>query len=357
MTTTQRYLHPAVERELASPASNGGRHNQILRVLPCLVGDGWTQEELFALLRARYPADFPDAEIVQLIDWGLNHNFEPSRSNTGQQNGAYREYKLKREPPRLAPLTPEQRQQRAKAKRRAWIQNTLDWLQGFRADEADLWERSALRPPDDIADDAEVMFRNLYGRGELVNVCPDYFLRRDKAFPHGGGLTKSATEWIRYLQTEPVPQSDAGCWFRINPVKDRHGSGQAGSYTDTDIAIFRWHLLESDVLPLELQLALWARLRLPIGLILDSGGRSYHALVKSYARSLAAYRKESKYLVAKLERFGLDSGNKNPSRFSRLPGAYRSIGARKDAELPGSSQIAQRILFLNPQPRKGQAIF
>jgi hypothetical protein len=353
----ERYLHPSVERELASPSGQGDRHNQILRVLPYLLGDGWTPEELFNLFRSTYPADFPGSEIRELIDWGLSRDFHPSRGNTGQQNGALKaHYTLKALPPKLMPLTLEQRQKRQQQKTKACQQETLRWLQGFRVHEHDLWEHSSIRLPEELSQDALVVFRHLFTRAHLVNVCPDYFVRGAKAFPHGGGLTKSATEWIQYLQTLPVPQSEAGCWVRINPVRDRRGSGAAGSYTDADIEVFRWHLLESDSLPLELQLALWARLRLPIGMILDSGGRSYLAWVKSYALSPVAYQTESEYLVNKLERFGIDRGNKNPSRFTRLPGVMRSPGARKTEPL-GQGQAAQQIIYLNPQPKKGASIF
>jgi hypothetical protein len=355
---TKHFLHPAVERELASPSAEGDRHNQILRVLPCLVGDGWTGEEVFELLRSRYPVNFPDIEIRKLIEWGLSRDFEPSRANSQQQNGQKKYYRLQSRPRQFVLLTPEQRAQRHQEKIQTWIRNTLDWLDGFRADEADLLERSPIRPFDDITTDAGLVFRHLYGRGELVNVCPDYSLREGKAQPCGAGLTFAAIEWCHRLQVGPLPQSDAGCWIRINPVKVRCGSGRGGSFTDADIGIYRFHLLESDQLPLQLQLALFSRLRLPLALILDSGGRSYHAWVKSYARTEIQYRAETDFLVGRLARFGIDRGNRNPSRFSRLPGVMRSIGARKTAGLPGSrGQVAQRILYLNSQPKKGVSIF
>jgi hypothetical protein len=355
---TERFLHPAVERELANPSPEGDRHNQILRVLPCLVGDGWDRDELFELLRSRYPADFPDAEIVELIDWGLSRDFEPSRAKSKEQNGQKKHYKLQSQPRQWVSLTPEKRARREKEKISAWIKNTCDWTAGFRVGEADVLERSPIRPLDDIAEDAQLLFRHLYGRGELVNICPDYTLRDGKAQPCGAGLTFAAIEWCHHLEIGSLPQSEAGAWIRINPVKGRRGSGRGGSFTDADIETYRYHLLESDQLPLDLQLTLFSRLRLPIALILDSGGRSYHAWVKSYARTEIGYRAETDFLFSRLARFGLDRSNRNPSRFSRLPGVMRSIGARNQTGLPGSpNQIPQRILFLNPQPQKGRAIF
>jgi hypothetical protein len=352
---SERYLHPAVERELASPSTEGDRHNQILRVLPYLVGDGWRRQELFELFRSRYPSEFPDVEIRQLVDWGLSRDFQPSRANR-QHNGLVQRCKLPYEPHKLVPLTPEQRKKREEQKARACQLELLKWLNGFRVHEYDLWEKSPVRPTDEISQDAELLFRHLFGRGELSNVCTKYTPRGGKAQPCGAGMTMAALDWCRYLQSEPVPQSQAGAWVRINPLKAKLGSGRSGSFTDSDVEEFRYHLLESDALPLELLLALLVRLRLPIAMILDTGGRSYHAWVKSYARTLNGYRAESDYLTGKLDRFGIDRGNKNPSRFSRLPGAMRTIGARK-TEPPGLSQVAQRILYLNPQPKKGVSIF
>jgi hypothetical protein len=358
----ERYLHSAVECELARPSTEGDRHNQILRVLPYLVGDGWNRGELFELFRSRYPLDFPDVEIRQLVDWGLSRDFEPSQGNSQRRNGIERHYTFNREFQKLRPLTPEQRAQREKEKVSTWINNAESFLRGFRAGEYDLWERSTIRPLDPIgsldclAADAEMVFRHLFGRGELINLCADYTLRQGKAQPCGAGLTCAAIEWCQRLSSQEAPQSAAGCWIRINPLKSRAGSGKKGAFTDGDVAAYRYHLLESDVLPLDLQLSLLSRLRLPIALILDSGGRSYHAWVASYARSPIGYQAESECLQAQLEHFGFDRGNKNPSRFSRLPGVMRTIGARK-TEPPATNQVAQRIVYLNPTPKKRTAIF
>jgi hypothetical protein len=184
----ERFLHPAVERELARPSSEGDRHNQILRVLPSLRGDGWSGDKLFELIRSRYSADFPDAEIRALIDWAQSRDFQPSRGN----NGANCQYKLDPELRKSMPLTPEQRAQREKEKITTWIRNAEGFLVGERVDEHELWEHSPIRPSDNIAQDAELMFRYLYDQGELINVCWDYTLRDQKAQPCGAGVTMTA---------------------------------------------------------------------------------------------------------------------------------------------------------------------
>ena len=100
----------------------------------------------------------------------------------------------------------------------------------------------------------------------------------------------------------------------------RQGSGKGGAYTDADIARFCYHLFEIDSVPLELQLSLFCKINVPITLISDSGGRSYHALVKSFARTRSEYEAESEYLHEIYGAFGVDPKNRNPSRYSRLPG-------------------------------------
>jgi hypothetical protein len=64
--------------------------------------------------------------------------------------------------------------------------------------------------------------------------------------------------------------------------------------------------------------------------------------VRIDAGTLEEYRATVAKMLALLERFGVDSKNKNPSRLSRLPGVIRRIGAEGDGR--------QRLLYLNPSP-------
>ena len=348
---TEPYLHPKVEAELARPSTEGDRHNQVLRVLPHLCGDGWSKEQIWEKLRRIYDANFSDEELEALIDWGLAQNFEPTKGNCSQHPNRNQQAKASMAQARriAVALSPEQRQE-------LFVANTLRFLGRWRVEEYELWERSPIRPPEMIAGDAQLIFHHLFGRGELINVCANYTLREAKAQPCGPGLSMPAIQWCQYLDSQPPPQSHAGCWIRINPLKTRRGSVRGGSFRDEDVAIYRYHLLESDRLPMELQLALWSRLVLPIALILDSAGRSYHAWIKSYARTALEYRAESDYLLSVMEPYGIDRSNRNPSRFSRLPGVYRSIGARK-TQPTGSGGVAQQIIFLSPDPKKRTSIF
>jgi len=170
---------------------------------------------------------------------------------------------------------------------------------------------------------------------------------QQKTNPKGAGTTLLRDDWIRWIRKGGVPQSKAGAWVRPNPVK-QHGTGANGAPCDSDVTSFRFCLLESDDLPLDLQLSFWARLPLPIAAIITTGGRSVHAWVKLNCENVGEYQKLVARIYELLARFGLCLSNKNPSRLSRLPGAQREIGKRGDGP--------QKLFYLNPEPR-GAPIF
>ena len=193
-----------------------------------------------------------------------------------------------------------------------------------------------------------MLFAALYDKDDFLNVVTDFTIERqkdgnEKANPKGAGKTLLRDDWMRSIRDHGVPQSEAGAWIRPNPVK-QHGTGKSGAPCDADVTSYRFCLLESDDLPLDLQLSLWARLPLPIAAIIDSGGRSAHAWVMlncSSCRRIPSKSISHLHVVGSIWRL---QSNKNPSRLSRLPGAQREIGKREDG--------AQRLLYLNPEPTR-----
>lgn len=118
---------------------------------------------------------------------------------------------------------------------------------------------------------------------------------------------------------------DAGAWIRFNPIKE----GCAGSKNE-EIAEYRHCLIESDEMSIDAQLATIRRLRLPCAAIVNSGGKSVHAIVKIDAgNDLKLYKERVAFLFEILERekFTVDKACKNPARLSRMPGVWR--GTRK----------------------------
>jgi hypothetical protein len=196
--------------------------------------------------------------------------------------------------------------------------------------------------------DALMVFAALYGKDDFLNVVTDFTIEqqkggKQKANPRGPGKTLLRDDWMRSIRDRGAPQSAAGAWIRPNPVK-QHGTGKSGAPCDSDVTSYRFCLLESDDVPLDLQLSLWARLPLPIAAIIDSGGRSVHAWVMLNCSTAEEYQTKVNRIYTLLARFRICQNNKNPSRLSRLPGAQRMIGNRGDG--------AQRLLYLDPEPRE-----
>ena len=219
------------------------------------------------------------------------------------------------------------------------------WLGDFRCDECDLWHVSPWRPLEDWRVDPVMLCAALYDKEEHINVVTDFTIEEKdggrKANPSGAGRTMLRDDWMRSIRDYGAPQSEAGAWIRPNPVK-RHGTGKNGTPCDCDVTSYRFCLLESDDLPSDLQLSLWARLPLPIATIIDSGGRSVHAWVMLNCSTAKEYQAKVNRIYTLLAQFGLCPSNKNPSRMSRLPGAQREVGKHGDG--------AQRLLYLNPDP-------
>ena len=110
----------------------------------------------------------------------------------------------------------------------------------------------------------------------------------------------------------------AGAWIRFNPL---NGEG----VRNTDIASFKYALVESDSLDIGKQLSIIHQLELPVAAVVYSGAKSIHAIVKVDASDNKEYRERVNYLYKICDKNGLevDNQNKNPSRLSRMPGVIR----------------------------------
>lgn len=113
-------------------------------------------------------------------------------------------------------------------------------------------------------------------------------------------------------------KGDDGCYVRINPL-DGHGDG------NSNVTRFANALIESDEDDIETQYAIYRKLELPIRFLVHSGHHSLHAIVKVDALNIGEYRERVTFLYAFCAKNGLhvDEANKNPSRYSRMPGVRR----------------------------------
>jgi|ERR1044071_426054 hypothetical protein len=207
-----------------------------------------------------------------------------------------------------------------------------------RCTEADIAAQSPVRILDEPFGQTVFFLKNLYDINDQINIVWDYTPNGpDKAAPTGYGKTQSMGEWVGrdFYNTHEVPQSAAGAWIRMNPL---NGQG----ISNRDVESHRFTLVEFDFLPVEEQLAFFARIKLPIAALVLSGGRSVHAWVRVGASSAKIYTERVNAIFKWLRAFGIDQANKNPNRLARLPGAIRTIGA--------VGQGIQKLLYLNPNP-------
>jgi hypothetical protein len=249
-------------------------------------------------------------------------------------------------------IHPEQRKIVSRAEA---ISNAERFLQTFRVDEADLWDASPVRLGEDWRTDATLLLDHLYLPDEFVCICCDYELiakvdGTKKAVPKGSGRTETAKNWIKSIQTNGVPESAAGAWIRLNPTTPR-GSGRGGSHKDSEVTAWRNLLVESDLLPVELQL--FAKLALPIAALANSGGKSIHAWVRLDSTCEADFRADADFVLTQLAQYGTDRANRNPSRYGRLPGALRALDGLKALDTDSTDFGRQRLFYLNPNPTGG----
>ena len=145
--------------------------------------------------------------------------------------------------------------------------------------------------------------------------------------PLRGVFSRTAGELLASLAKYPDDlgatvgdwKPNVGGWIRFNPLD---GTGAS----DRNVTDFRYALVESDVLPIQDQIAAYQKLELPIACLVSSGGKSVHAIVHIDAPNEAEYRKRVLFMYSFLIGHGLmvDQANKNPSRLSRMPGVDRN---------------------------------
>ena len=178
----------------------------------------------------------------------------------------------------------------------------------------------------------------LFKSGDTINFVTECFERNGKFSPIGNGINKSYDELIEALRTDGDISNiigkynvNAGAWIRLNPIT---GIGNK----DADVVDCRHCLIEADTLPKAEQLRKLKELKIPCVALVDSGGKSIHAIVKINAdkdANLFRDRVAELHRYLELRGFPVDKACKNPSRLSRLPGAYRN-------------GVRQKLLEVNP---------
>lgn len=168
----------------------------------------------------------------------------------------------------------------------------------------------------------------LFEPSDKVSFCTDPWNRDGKWIPNKG-TTKTVEEMLKYLKkgtqqgfeeaVGTLNNEVSGAWIRINPF-DGEGC------RDENVTDYRYALVECDAKPVDEQVAIYRKLELPCAAIIHSGGKSAHAIVRVNATSLEEYRKRVDFLYEVCANNGLsvDKQNRNPSRYSRMPGVIRN---------------------------------
>lgn len=166
----------------------------------------------------------------------------------------------------------------------------------------------------------------LYEKNESVSYVHSavYKEDRDKWVPADAGHVRKVSAIIRDLKKYKrldeafgTINPEAGAWIRHNPAtgaKDEH------------VTRYAYVLVESDSMPIEEQKKFLINQKLPIAALIESGGKSVHAIVKVDASNETEFDQRTSFLFDYLaqRQFQIDEANKNPARLSRLPGAMRN---------------------------------
>ena len=169
----------------------------------------------------------------------------------------------------------------------------------------------------------------LFEASENVGYVTESYLNEEKGrhLPTKGNWDRTAGELIEALDKcgDDIGsvlgdyKPEAGAWIRFNPLD---GKG----VKNENVTEYRFALVESDCMPIEQQNALIHELELPVAVLVHSGGKSLHAIVRIEAANYTEYRQRVDFLydVCKKNGLQIDSQNRNPSRLSRMPGAMRN---------------------------------
>jgi hypothetical protein len=166
----------------------------------------------------------------------------------------------------------------------------------------------------------------LFTPDESVSYVHSATFKEDKVkwIPADAGHVRNVSAIIRDLKKYKrldeafgTINPEAGAWIRHNP---------STGAKDADVTRFAYVLVESDSMPLEEQKKFLINQKLPIVALIESGGKSIHAIVKIEASDENEFKQRTSFLFDYLSQrhFQIDEANKNPARLSRLPGAMRN---------------------------------
>ena len=182
-----------------------------------------------------------------------------------------------------------------------------------------------------VPDETERFLRYCFDPQDVLSIQYTFLNEDGLEVPDGGGMNLwTRDQWLEQMEEGSMHPATFGqdrgfgYYIRINPIQ-AESKGK-----DNDVTNFRYTLIESDEGSKEKQEKVLRDSGLPIAALIDSGGKSIHAWVHVDAKDIHDYNTRRQKIWDSLpEDFKIDSANRNPARFSRLPGAKRGKETQK----------------------------
>lgn len=174
----------------------------------------------------------------------------------------------------------------------------------------------------------ERFLKQCFDADDVVCICTNIAqFDEGRSGPADKGIFLKRDEWLqKHFSGETNPlflkKDFAGAYVRINPCSDESG-------TDAGVSKYRHVLVEMDEKSKEEQWAILKDSKLPLSVVIDSGGKSLHGWVRVDAANKDEWQQRRDIVYRHIEHLGVDPKNKNASRFSRLPGVMRNGAQQK----------------------------
>ena len=184
------------------------------------------------------------------------------------------------------------------------------------------------KPPlEGLEDPTREYLKTIFRAGDVVQLVRAEEDAEGKERPSARGNLQACMELERWLQKlddcdgdgnkSLYPASEEhGIYVCINPLSDNRRVRE-------NILDHRHALIEFDTVPKHHQWQLIKRSNIPVAAIIDSGGKSIHAVVRVDAADYEEYQQRTKLLMDHFKKYGVDAQNCDPTRLSRLPGIRR----------------------------------
>lgn len=274
-------ISPKIQAILDNPSTvEGTRHREALRVCAYLVGEGMPHDEVKATLEKAYP-HMINRQGGKEID-----NMIKGAAGLGLKPTAEREYKpVDRRHFKIGVYTAPVHAQPVKSL------------------------------PEPIKSPSSEFINRLFKEGEQVAFVNEAALNSDGKWQIvSAGVNLDRDVFAEKMKSPKRFNTPAGAWIRINPTTGAK---------DSDVTDYRYCMVEGDAVSKEQQYAIYKKSGLPIAALVDSGGKSIHAWVKVEAENLIEYKDRVEKVYSLLAEMQPDTANRNPSRWTRMPGIMR----------------------------------